>query len=556
MDAAIRSGAAALKIAAGDYEFGAAPFVVAGAHALRISGAGNLPGGSTLWFSPGFGVEIVESSNITVEGFAVDTLTPAFSQGTLLSLDAASQTAVVQVAPDYPLPLASDSWLFNQTCNDSGGGAVCGEIKVIYWDPSTRRMCAGQPMQNPLRANTTCDAETRVCSVNLVVPVSWTPPAHSLVTMSPRAFATRYAIPSYYKGTTLIYNSSEVVLQHYDMHAAADMTHLENLGAGGHIYNDCNIRRRPSAPTPPGYGADRLLASNSDGFHSFSVERGPTLQDSELSFMADDFINLHNRILLLACGLQAVASQARGAVGRSVVLTIVDPGDVLGHASPSCAPFNVSCMRLTSTTYTMSQVVVGDELKLYTTEPPYRQLATALVSGPPVMLTRGSSTISPALPASWAPRMQPETVAAWKVPVIATGAGGVPPYGALVQLDRLASSGAVVQRNYFHDSYNNVGRFAASNLLVAGNIFERAEDGIHVSYDIVPSFLEGSLGMTNISLANNTFSDVHACGPGRSGTGPCAQVCANMTCVLSHVETDLAMIVHATDNHVVATSSG
>jgi hypothetical protein len=39
---------------------------------------------------------------------------------------------------------------------------------------------------------------------------------------------------------------------------------------------------------------------NSDGFHSFSVEHGPVMDSCELSYIADDFFNAHNRLLPLA----------------------------------------------------------------------------------------------------------------------------------------------------------------------------------------------------------------------------------------------------------------
>ena len=43
--------------------------------------------------------------------------------------------------------------------------------------------------------------------------------------------------------------------------------------------------------------------------------------------------------------------------------------------------------------------------------------------------------------------------------------GPVPNYTALIQMDRFSSFGAVIQNNYFHDSFNNVARFASSNLM-------------------------------------------------------------------------------------------
>ena len=38
-----------------------------------------------------------------------------------------------------------------------------------------------------------------------------------------------------------------------------------------------------------------------------------------------------------------------------------------------------------------------------------------------------------------------------------------------------------LQRNYFHDSYNNLGRFAASDFVYRNNTVERCGDGIHIS---------------------------------------------------------------------------
>jgi hypothetical protein len=65
-----------------------------------------------------------------------------------------------------------------------------------------------------------------------------------------------------------------------------------------------------------------------------------------------------------------------------------------------------------------------------------------------------------------------------------TGCGtGAPPapLSALVQIDRFSSFGAEISNCSFHDSYNNFGRFAASNLIFRDNSVARCEDGAHVS---------------------------------------------------------------------------
>ena len=37
---------------------------------------------------------------------------------------------------------------------------------------------------------------------------------------------------------------------------------------------------------------ENIMALNADGFHSYSLEKGSTLEDSEISFTGDDFLNL------------------------------------------------------------------------------------------------------------------------------------------------------------------------------------------------------------------------------------------------------------------------
>jgi hypothetical protein len=97
---------------------------------------------------------------------------------------------------------------------------------------------------------------------------------------------------------------------------------------------------------------------------------------------------------------------------------------------------------------------------------------------------------------------------------------------------------------------NNFGRFAATDLLFEGNRVERCEDGAHVSYDISGPFLEGSLGMRNLSFVSNDFVSVSGCGPNRSGGHGCDHLCSNISCVLSHVDPMLAPQVHASANIV------
>lgn len=284
-----------------------------------------------------------------------------------------------------------------------------------------------------------------------------------------------------------------------------------------------NIRRNPSPPYQP-----RLLATNADGFHSFSVERGPTIEDCEHSFLGDDFINLHNRLLLLPV-IEPAAS----------MMQVLDPGDILGPSITGHA-----------TTHTMSEVRPGDKLKVFHAVTDDLLVELIVVSAKWLRKAR----IPPVSPSSLANRIQPEALQLWEVHFTTPNGAPAPsimPFEALVQIDRLASFGGVVRRNHFHDSYNNLGRFAASNFLYTDNTVERCGDGIHISYDISQSFLEGSLGMENMSFSHNQFVTVSSgCDPAtRGGTG-CAHLCTNQSCIFDHVDSKLADIWRGHDNIV------
>ena len=295
VDAAVASGAASVELPAGDFSFGRAPFVVRGAVNLRVHGQGPTATGTSrtsLWFDPGFGVEILSCVNATVEGFSMDTIAPPFSQAKLVAFDLGlgtprPTTALVEIEPGFPMPTPTSSPLFNESCPDGSEG-VCGEVKMIYWDPASRHMVQGQQMNSAITtAKTVCNVlanaggGARLCNVTVGQPnLDWTPPPGSLITFSPRVAAGKYPIPTYYKGTLAVLNCSRTLLQHIDTFSAGDMTRLECLGYGRNVYRDVNIRRRAEPPYPA-----RLLASNSDGFHTFSVEHGPVVENCELSYV-------------------------------------------------------------------------------------------------------------------------------------------------------------------------------------------------------------------------------------------------------------------------------
>ena len=154
---------------------------------------------------------------------------------------------------------------------------------------------------------------------------------------------------------------------------------------------------------------------------------------------------VHNRLL-------PVASLSASS------LAVLDVSDVPGHAH---AP-----------THTMSSVQRGDIFKLYDPH------AHALLRSLTVASTHWLKGVPlPALPPWLQGRIEPSAMMLWQVRFVEHRVGvanssasptAVLPFGAVVQIDRLSSFGAHIHSNHFHDGYNNVGRFTASDLLFEG----------------------------------------------------------------------------------------
>jgi len=422
-------------------------------------------------------------------------------------------------------PLLDDPYLFNTTCADGTPGH-CSEIKTVFWDATTRTI-APQRMCDPmLGAN--CSAHTRRCEVRVAADPMIDPAAGTLVTFSPRLSATDRPIPTYYYGTYLVYNCTRAVFDDVDTHGCSDMVWVEVLGGGANTYRGCDIKRREDPPYPP-----RLLAANDDTFHSMSCEVGPTIEGCEVAFIADDFLNVHNRLL----PLQSLAVDADGAGTAAIMDVGLTPG-------PGTA----------NITHVMGFVEKGDELKLYRTGT--HDLLGTLVVASTRWVNQDPRVAIPALqPPSLARRVVPAGIEMWEVVFDAKAstlpAAPIANFTALVQMDRFSSFGAVIQNNYFHDTYNNVARFAGTDLMYRNNTVATAADGIHTSYDIVDGFLEGSLGMRNISIIDNTFTAIHDCGEAFS-LQHCINACTdnNISCVLDNVDPGLRDIVHAKGNVV------
>lgn len=162
VDNAIHKGLPSVILPSGNFLFSNSSLTVVNATGLVVQGAG--VAATQLWFEPGYGLFVSNSVDTSVGGLSTDLTTPPNSQGKLVSLDVAKQSLVLDIESGFPLP---DDPFFDQ-----------GEVKVIYWDPATRKIIQGQQMNSPV-ASTTC--HDRRCTVVTKSPIRWLPPANSLV---------------------------------------------------------------------------------------------------------------------------------------------------------------------------------------------------------------------------------------------------------------------------------------------------------------------------------------------------------------------------------------
>jgi hypothetical protein len=270
VDAAVAARAPALAVAAAEYAFGSASLNVSGASFLAL----NLSG-SALVFSPGAGVSVHDSTDVALLGpVSVGYSSAAFSQATITHVgDACFSTSSpplqceldVDLHAGFPSP---DSWPF----------APDGETKLVFFDASSRFMRRPQIfalLLNATRLNGSSSNAWRLSTLQL-----W---EHSIVAGDVAVVASRDGCAAC---TVELRNSTRVSTRDLSISGACNMAVLELGGGGAHSHE-----RLVVAPAPGAY-----LSTNFDGLHSEGALVGPTLLDSRLSHVGDDFLNVQNAI--------------------------------------------------------------------------------------------------------------------------------------------------------------------------------------------------------------------------------------------------------------------
>jgi hypothetical protein len=494
VDAAVTAGEPYFAIPptdAGGYFFSTANFTVTGASDFELDG-----GGATLWFTPGFGVYCAGCTRVRLRNFTIDYAPLAFAQGTLVSLDPGNASLVVDFdAPEpsglaqYPLPdSALYPWFVNGTINTGGnkvmfwgGGGpsplqLPNQTGVCLW-AATWRVDAALPRRYGVALNNA--PFTSAACFKDGTPFGGSVPGETRVTVSPRdGFALQ------------LVNSSGCVVEDVAAYGAGSMAFAEFSGEGGHAWRRLLLTRRP--------GTGRLLSANADGFQSSSTRVGPLLEDSELAFIADDFINVHSRIAVVL------------RVESSDTLVIVDTGGAhipgvggsrAGDTLHFFAPYTSPIAPLGGGAATTLAAVAAVGMEDTATWAAARALPAAMNS-PRLCSTAPAPCV----------RDFSQTVVPWRVVVApgagAAGGGGVPkdlPEFALVQATALQSAGALLRNNSFHDGFDKCASMNGGGGALVGNRFQGVNAAPCVNVGGYFFWMEGALGLANVRVENNTF---------------------------------------------------
>ncbi len=273
LDAAIASGANSFSLQpSATYTQGASSLTITAANfALFGSNA-------TLIFAPGYGVVVDRSLATTVQDLTVAYDPPSFTQGTVVASSPSSFD--IRLDAGFPLPNAS---FFTSV-----------EFKLQFFDPDTRQ----RPRQSACCVVTVGSGEVspgvwRATEVpnGCGCPLPQLPSgAAPLATISSRIFSLGYQIPEGYRGGAWwVFNSSRVTTRNVALLGSGNFAFSEWGGEGGNVYDGVVLARAPG----------HLLSSNTDGFHSFATGLGPTVIHSDLGWMGDDIMNIHNRVGLV-----------------------------------------------------------------------------------------------------------------------------------------------------------------------------------------------------------------------------------------------------------------
>lgn len=232
----------------------------------------------------------------------------------------------------------------------------------------------------------------------------------------------------------------------------------------------------------------RGKAMVSKAMHYHNALKTPRRLQLQLIRILADVFNFHNRIALV---LDNTQDQSLASV------FIIDVGDVPDPESSLAEPARA-----------LSYLQSGETLRFFSRDSSGAPKGDAAVLEFSRVSDVGTIAQAQNIMAGWqGARVRLEAIAVWNA-TLDNSTGQIQPLEQLdvVQYDLYSSAGGSVTNVTAHDAYDSCFRLQASHSKLSGTTFTRASGGVHVVYD--SAFLEGTKGIRNVSVTDNTFDDI------------------------------------------------
>jgi hypothetical protein len=289
-------------------------FVIKGVDGLVIDGRG-----AELLFSltqTPFRIE--DSQNVTIRNMTVDYVTPTYTQGSVVQVNADSRTFDVRVDEGYPSPPTGISML--------GGGGQHG----LVFEPERyhRKVSCGSHFKVDLITQIADGVyrfkpnEQYPRMLNIEVGDRVTHGGLFLALPDEYRTNQRYAQGRMF--AFQVERSAEILLEDVDLYATVTMGFNLQANKGDVTFRRVGLRRRP--------GSDRLLASVSDGIHSRNARGAVIVEESFLEAAGDDLFAVTADEGSIVTVLTSQRLRVRGSdvrVGDELVF--FNPGEDLGR---------------------------------------------------------------------------------------------------------------------------------------------------------------------------------------------------------------------------------
>ncbi|HEY3331806.1 MAG TPA: right-handed parallel beta-helix repeat-containing protein [Capsulimonadaceae bacterium] len=387
------------------------------------------------------GVKLNRCVNVTLKGLTLDNEPYGAMQGVVKSIDNANRTLDVTLDPAYMLP--------------PPGGIPRSQARgIVFFSPDGRDIVR-EEWEASWGYESLGGSDYRIkLANNRYFEVGDHPES---IRPGSKVWA---AAPNGSSGVTLT-GCQKVTLEGVRVYAGEGFAICELGGEGANVYRKCVIGRKPRT--------GRLMKGGRDGFHSYSMRRGPTVEGCDFSYTGDDLIAIHGF--------------------WDIVESQPEPTKVV-VAAPFGCDFGVgSTLRFYNfdTTEPAGEAVVRSFTKLTGGD------IKARIQAVPSAMHQKQFAVRD-LPANLAELIEVTLDRPVQAPALTMASSG-----------EFCGNGAVIRGNHLHDAISRGVLIKANDAIIEGNTMERIS---FPAVAILPEsyWLEGPF-VHRVRIANNTIVD-------------------------------------------------